>query len=120
MNLVSAKLLEWKDVLDICCKKHYILWSFPFFYTSRHWHNQLNEGIDQCPNGSPDDRSPKAFTSWFKRLPLLLKKNQSLTKSDENKVYSGTIAKGEGDISTELGLILKSIYTKGEGVGVSG
>lgn len=50
----------------------------------------------------------------------MLKKNQSLTKTDENKVYSGTIAKGEGDISTELGLILKSIYTKGEGVGVSG
>lgn len=38
----------------------------------------------------------------------------------ENKVCLGTIAKGEKNISTELGLILKSIYTKGEGVGVSG
>lgn len=39
----------------------------------------------------------KSLPPDLKDFPLL-KKNQSLTKSDENKVYLGTIAKGEREI----------------------
>lgn len=38
----------------------------------------------------------------------------------KTKFTQELLPKGERDISTELGLILKSIYTKAEGVGVNG
>lgn len=38
----------------------------------------------------------------------------------KTKFTQELLLKGERDISTELGLILKSIYTKGEGVVVDG
>lgn len=38
----------------------------------------------------------------------------------ETKFTQELLLKGERDISTELGLILKSIYTQGEGVQVNG
>ena len=53
-------------------------------------------------------------------FPCCERKTRAWQKVMKTKFTQELLPKGERDISTELGLILKSIYTKAEGVGVNG
>lgn len=60
------------------------------------------------------------FTSDLEDFPVVKEKPEPDKKMVKTKFTQELLLKGERDISTELGLILKSIYTKGEGVVVDG